>query len=109
MVPLIETLDELGMRNKRALQILGQEILQRKPEFSPDDLRRLEIAFDQCKLPLNTVWAALGASKKRKGGQLVTSQVFAPQQGHEKKHRSEQDIERTSPERYVADHVQSSY
>lgn len=109
LVPVIETLDELGIRNKRALQSLGQEVLQRKPEFSPDDMRRIQIAFDQCKLPLNTVWAALGVSKKRKGGQLVTSQVFAPQQGHDKKHRSEQDIERTSPERYVADHVQSSY
>jgi hypothetical protein len=109
LAPLAEGLEELGVRDEQALRTLGQEILQRKPEISSEDLRRIHIAYNMCKLPLNTVWAALGVTKKRKGGDVVTTQVFVPQHGHDKKHRSEREVERASPPRMCSDPVQSSY
>ena len=43
------------------------------------------------------------------GGEIVTVQAFAPMKGHEKRQRTEDDIERVSPPRMSSDRVQSPF
>lgn len=106
---MAEALRELGAADEQALRPLGQETLRRRGELSPDESHRVHTAFAAMKLPLPKVWAQPGAATKREGAQIVTSQAFAPQEGHEKKRRGNHDIERTSPPRVVRDYKMMSY
>mmetsp|Transcript_73458 Transcript_73458/g.215452 ORF Transcript_73458/g.215452 Transcript_73458/m.215452 type:complete len:381 (-) Transcript_73458:60-1202(-) len=109
LVEIAEGLNELGAHDEGAIRPLGQETLRRRGELSPDESHRVHTAFQAMKLPLPQVWAKPGASKKRTGEEIVTSQAFVPQEGHEKKRRGNHDIERTSPPRVVRDYKMMSY
>jgi hypothetical protein len=109
MVEMAEGLAELDQRDEAALRPLGQELQRRRGELTPDEAHRIQNAFQTLKLPLSSVWTPVGATKKRDGSQLVTTQAFAPQDGHEKKRRGNNDIERTSPPRVVRDYKMCSY
>mmetsp|Transcript_44599 Transcript_44599/g.127938 ORF Transcript_44599/g.127938 Transcript_44599/m.127938 type:complete len:574 (+) Transcript_44599:183-1904(+) len=102
LVELGEAFSELDVKDEAALRTLGQEILQRRAEFTSAELWRLRVAFQTCGLPLDAVWADVGFKRKNTAGFIVTQQAFAPQKGHEKRQRgSEQDVERASPPRHV--------
>jgi len=109
LVEMAEGLNELGITDEAALRALGQETLRRRGELSPDESHRVHTAFQAMKLPLPQVWTPPGAVTKRDGAQIVTSQAFVPQEGHEKKRRGNHDIERTSPPRVVRDYKMMSY
>lgn len=109
LVELAEGLCELGIHDQDALRPLGQEALRRRSELTPDESHRIHTAFQTAKLPLPTVWTEPGAAKKRDNNQIVTTTAFIPQEGHEKKRRGNQDIERTSPPRVVRDYKMMSY
>lgn len=109
LVEMAESLRQFGVDDEGALRPLGQEILRRRGELSPDESHRAHTAFQALKLPLPQVWMQPGASVKRDGSHIVTVQAFAPQEGHEKKRRGNHDIERTSPPRVVRDYKMMSY
>jgi len=109
LVELAEGLCELNAYTEAALRPLGQEVQRRRGELTPDELHRVHTAFEKMKLPLPKVWTAVGTAVKREGAQIVTTQAFAPQQGHEKKRRGNHDVERTSPPRVVRDYKMMSY
>lgn len=109
LVELSEGLAELDQRDEAALRPLGQELQRRRGELTPDEAHRIQNAFQTLKLPLSQVWAPPGATKKRAGTAIVTTQAFVPQEGHEKKRRGNNDIERTSPPRVVRDYKMCSY
>lgn len=109
LVELAEGLAELEQRDEAALRPLGQELQRRRGELTPDEAHRIQNAFQTLKLPLSQVWAPPGATKKRDGSAIVTTQAFVPQEGHEKKRRGNNDVERTSPPRVVRDYKMCSY
>lgn len=109
LVELAEGLAELDQRDEAALRPLGQELQRRRGELTPDEAHRIQNAFQTLKLPLSQVWTPVGATKKRNGSAIVTTQAFAPQEGHEKKRRGSNDVERTSPPRVVRDYKMMSY
>jgi len=109
LVEMSEAMNVLGVRDEQALRPLGQEVLRRRGELSPDESHRVHTAFQTMKLPLPQVWTQVGAATKREGSEIVTSQAFAPQEGHEKRRRGNHDIERTSPPRVVRDYKMMSY
>jgi len=109
LVELAEGFVVLDMRDEGALRPLGQELLRRRGELTPDESHRTQNAFEKLKLPLGDVWMQPGTAVKRDGGQMVTTQAFAPQEGHEKKRRGNHDVERTSPPRVVRDYKMCSY
>jgi len=109
LVEMAEGLRELGAHDEAALRPLGQEILRRRGELTPDESHRAHGAFNSMKLPLPQVWTQPGAAKKRDKAQILTTQTFVPQEGHEKKRRGNHDIERTSPPRVVRDYKMMSY
>jgi hypothetical protein len=109
LVELSEGLAELDQRDEAALRPLGQELQRRRGELTPDEAHRIQNSFQTLKLPLSQVWAPPGATKKRGGSAIVTTQAFVPQGGHEKKRRGNNDIERTSPPRVVRDYKMCSY
>jgi len=109
LVELSEGLAEFDMREEAALRPLGQELQRRRGELTPDEAHRIQNAFQKLKLPLGACWAPVGASMKRDGAQVLTTQAFAPQEGHEKKRRGNNDVERTSPPRVVRDYKMMSY
>lgn len=97
------------MQDAEALRPLGQEILRRRGELTPDESYRVHNAYQAMKLPLPEVWMQPGSAVKRDGSQLVTTQAFRPQEGHEKKRRGNNDVQRTSPPRVVRDYKMMSY
>mmetsp|Transcript_58111 Transcript_58111/g.138253 ORF Transcript_58111/g.138253 Transcript_58111/m.138253 type:complete len:510 (-) Transcript_58111:18-1547(-) len=121
LVQIADSLAELGVssshgeRHLAALQALGQEVMVRRAEHSPDELQRIQKAFEVCGLPLRQAWKATGATTKKRGGQVVTTQVFSTQARHGKKARKDlqsrtaHELESTSPPREVADRVNTSY
>jgi len=109
LVEMTEGLKELGGEDEAALRPLGQEILRRRGELNPDESHRVHAAFQAMKLPLPSVWMKPGAATKRGGSQILTTQAFAPQEGHEKKRRGNNEIERVSPPRVVRDYKMMSY
>lgn len=109
LVEMSEAMSELAVQDEGALRPLGQDMLRRRGELTPDESHRAHAAFQAMKLPLPKVWAEPGAAKKREGAQIVTTTAFAPQDGHEKKRRGNHDIERTSPPRVVRDYKMMSY
>merc|ERR1719203_404119 len=100
---------ELGVQDEAALRPIGQEVLRRRGELTPYESHRVHSAFTAMKLPLPDVWTKPGNYTKRQGAEIVTTQAFAPQEGHEKKRRGNNDIERTSPPRVVRDYKMMSY
>lgn len=109
LVEIAEGLCELEAGDEGALRPLGQEILRRRGELSPPESHRVHTAFQTMKLPLPQVWMKPGAAQKRDGSHLVTTQAFAPQDGHEKKRRGNNEVERVSPPRVVRDYKMMSY
>lgn len=109
LVEMAEGLLEIAVTDEGALRPLGQEVLRRRGELTPDESHRVHTAYQAMKLPLPKVWTEPGASKKRDGSQIVTTQAFRPQDGHEKKRRGNNDVERTSPPRVVRDYKMMSY
>merc|ERR1712137_153336 len=102
MVELAEALNELRCKDElEVLKTLGQEIARRRGELTPDENQRAQLAYGAMKLPLSQVWTQPGAQKKRTGGDFIVTQSFAPQEGHEKKRRGNNDVERHSPPRVV--------
>ena len=92
-----------------ALRTLGQTVRKRWHEFSSDQHDHIQMIMKQCGMPLHTVFPCVGSSSKRCGGEIVTVQAFAPMKGHEKRQRTEDDIERVSPPRMSSDRVQSPF
>jgi len=84
LVVLAEALDSLEVRDSAALRTLGQEILGRRNELTPDEVNRVHIAFKQCKMPLSAIWETVGVKRKRRSNEVVTMQSFAPRHGHER-------------------------
>jgi len=112
LVQLAEGLTELEAGDEGLLRLLGQEILQRKPELTPGELWRAKVSFQLRGLPLGKVWTAVGSSRKRKGGEMVTTQAFAPEEGHEKKPKSQHDVEKVDVQdlvQVIGDLVRTSY
>jgi len=109
LVEVSEGLSELFQSDPEALRPLGQELLRRRQELTPDESHRVHAAFQAMKLPLPEVWTKAGAYKKRDGSAIVTTQAFVPQDGHEKKRRGNHDLERVSPPRVVRDYKMCSY
>lgn len=110
LVELAEALDELEVRDGDALKVLGQQLLSRRKELAPDEVRRVHIAFKECKAPLSAIWGSVGAKRKRENNQIRTVQVFAPQDGHEDEDtRATREVNRVSPPRYCWDPIRASY
>jgi hypothetical protein len=110
LVEMAESLQENEVRDEGALRPLGQEALRRRGELTPDESHRIHTAYQEMKLPLPKVWEAAGSTKKDQSKRgIVTTQAFAVQEGHEKKRRGNNDIERTSPPRVVRDYKMCSY
>mmetsp|Transcript_48574 Transcript_48574/g.113740 ORF Transcript_48574/g.113740 Transcript_48574/m.113740 type:complete len:393 (-) Transcript_48574:56-1234(-) len=109
LVEMAEGLRSLNAHEEAALRPLGQEILRRRVELTPDETNRVQRAYEAMKLPLHDVWTRVGAAAKRDASQITTTQAFLPQDGHEKKRRGNNDIERTSPPRVVRDMKMCSY
>lgn len=109
LVEMSEGLAELDQRDEEVLRPMGQELQRRRGELTPDEAHRIQTAFQTLKLPLSKVWAPVGSTTKRGASGIVTTQAFAPQQGHEKKRRGNNDVERTSPPRVVRDYKMCSY
>mmetsp|Transcript_41726 Transcript_41726/g.75773 ORF Transcript_41726/g.75773 Transcript_41726/m.75773 type:complete len:396 (+) Transcript_41726:60-1247(+) len=109
LVEMAEGLRSLNAHEEAALRPLGQEILRRRAELTPDETNRVQRAYEAMKLPLHDVWTKVGAAAKRDSSQITTTQAFLPQDGHEKKRRGNNDIERTSPPRVVRDMKMCSY
>lgn len=111
MVELAEGLQVLRCKEELVvLRILGQEILRRRGELTPDENQRAQLAFGALDLPLSSVWTQPGAQKRRdKGGETVMTQAFVPREGHDKKRRGNNDISRVSPPRVVRDYKMMSY
>lgn len=108
MVELAEGFVDLKVQGD-FIRPLGQEILRRRGELTPDENRRVHDAYKTLGIPLKNVWTEPGCGVKRDAMQLVTTQAFAPQEGHEKKRRGYHDVERTSPPRVVRDYKMMSY
>merc|ERR1712217_287781 len=109
LVEMAEALNELKVTEESTLRPLGQEILRRRGELSPDESHRVHTAFQGMQLPLPQVWTQPGATGKRDASEIVTTQAFAPQEGHEKRRRGNHDLERVSPPRVVRDYKMCSY
>lgn len=109
LVELAEGLAALEQTDEEALRPLGQELQRRRGELTPDEAHRIQNAFQKVKLPLSQVWTKPGAVTKRDASSIVTTQAFVPQEGHEKKRRGNNDVERTSPPRVVRDYKMMSY
>eukprot|EP00928_Gymnodinium_smaydae_P079422 TRINITY_DN63359_c0_g1_i1.p1 TRINITY_DN63359_c0_g1~~TRINITY_DN63359_c0_g1_i1.p1 ORF type:complete len:413 (+),score=97.64 TRINITY_DN63359_c0_g1_i1:83-1240(+) len=109
LVELSEGLKDLSTEDETVLRPLGQEVLRRRGELTPDESHRVHSAFQSMRLPLPSVWTNPGAVKKRDGSQIVTTTTFVPQEGHEKKRRGNHDVERPSPPRVVRDYKMMSY
>merc|ERR1711920_1084404 len=110
LIEMAEAFNDVGVRDEAALRPLGQETLRRRGELSPDESHRVHTAFQGMKLPLPQVWTNPGATTKRSAGcEVVTTQAFAPQEGHEKKRKGNHDLERVSPPRVVRDYKMMSY
>lgn len=109
LVEMAEGLKEVGVQDEAALRPLGQEVLRRRGELTPYESHRVHSAYEAMKLPLPKVWLKPGSYAKRQGDKIVTTTAFAPQEGHEKKRRGNNDIERTSPPRVVRDYKMMSY
>jgi len=109
LVEMAEGLKDFGVLDEAALRPLGQEVLRRRGELTPYESHRVHAAFENMKLPLPEVWMQPGNAQKRAGSEIVTTQAFAPQEGHEKKRRGNHDVERTSPPRVVRDYKMMSY
>jgi len=110
LVEMAEALSEAEVTDQAALRPLGQEALRRRGELTPDESHRIHTAYSAMKLPLPQVWDAAGSTKtKHSAVGKVTTQAFALQEGHEKKRRGNNDIERTSPPRVVRDMKMCSY
>eukprot|EP00929_Paragymnodinium_shiwhaense_P000513 TRINITY_DN100755_c0_g1_i1.p1 TRINITY_DN100755_c0_g1~~TRINITY_DN100755_c0_g1_i1.p1 ORF type:complete len:790 (-),score=216.75 TRINITY_DN100755_c0_g1_i1:43-2412(-) len=118
LVVLAEGLDELGVRDMAALKALGQEILTRKAELTSEEGKRAHVIFKQSRIPLDKVWEAVGAKKRKTGHAVLTTQTFAPQPGHadesdeDKKQDADRrggkgkEIARVSPPRQYQDPMQ---
>jgi len=110
LVEMAEAFQEMAVTDEGALRPLGQEALRRRGELTPDESHRIHTAYQAMKLPLPKVWDAAGSRKdERTKRGIVTTQAFALQDGHEKKRRGNNDIERTSPPRVVRDMKMCSY
>lgn len=109
LVEMAESLLKLSAHDEEALRPLGQELLRRRGELTPDESHRAHAAYSSMKLPLPQVWKQAGAEKKRDGSQIVTTTTFVPQEGHEKRRRGNHDLERVSPPRVVRDMKMMSY
>lgn len=132
LVVLAEGLDELEIRDPAAAKALGQEILSRRGELTPDEVKRVHLAFQQVGYPLGGIWDAAGVNRKRRSGQIITHQIFTPQPGHDDasnkpskselaqeagdegpdevrhKKRKTREVERVSPPREIAGRETSS-
>jgi len=109
LVEIAEGLSELGANDQAALRPLGIEILRRRGELTPDESHRAHSAYTKMGLPLPQVWGKAGSEKKRAGSEILTTTTFVPQDGHTKKRRGNNDVERVSPPRVVRDMKMCSY
>merc|ERR1712060_387122 len=78
LVEMAEGLADLDQTDEAALRPLGQELQRRRGELTPDESHRIQNAFQKLKLPLSQVWTPPGASKKRDGSTILTTQSFVP-------------------------------
>merc|ERR1712048_389870 len=92
LVEMAEGICALELDDEAALRPLGQEILRRRGELTPDESHRVHTAYQSMKLPLPQVWTNPGVAKKRDGSQILTTTTFVPQEGHEKKRRGNHDV-----------------
>lgn len=110
LVEMGEGLKNFEVSEEAALRPLGLEVLRRRGELTPYESHRVHSAFETMKMPLPEVWMKPGSQHKRSGAEIVTTQAFAPAEGHEKKRRGQNnDVERTSPPRVVRDYKMMSY
>jgi len=109
LVDMAEGLKNCDMTEEAAIRPLGLEVLRRRGELTPYESHRVHSAFETMKLPLPTVWMQPGSQTKRNGAEIVTTQAFRPGDGHDKKRRGNNDVERTSPPRVVRDYKMMSY
>jgi len=109
LIEIAEGLKERGVQDQSALRPLGQEILRRRGELTPDESHRVHAVFQAMGLPLPEVWMKPGSSVKRDGAQIATTQAFAPEEGHEKKRRGNNEISRVSPPTVTRDRKMCSY
>lgn len=108
---------ELGCANAPAYKKLMQDILVRRGELTAGELDRAKRVLKRAGVSLDASWGAAGSiMKKQRSGGIATVQTFAPQKGHERDEESvlkgkvlDREVVRTSPERYQADRVRSSY
>lgn len=97
LVRLAEDLAHLELHSdEEALKSLGRALLLRRPELQSSELQLARGAFAMLGLPLQQVWASVGAKQMKRGGAVVTKQAFAPVLTS-KRQKVEADIEVPSP------------
>eukprot|EP00929_Paragymnodinium_shiwhaense_P008430 TRINITY_DN112387_c0_g1_i1.p1 TRINITY_DN112387_c0_g1~~TRINITY_DN112387_c0_g1_i1.p1 ORF type:complete len:378 (-),score=110.20 TRINITY_DN112387_c0_g1_i1:98-1231(-) len=109
LVEISEGLSGLGANDEESIRPLGIEILRRRGELTPDESHRAHSAYQKMGLPLPKVWTKAGSTAKRAGEEILTTTTFVPQDGHAKKRRGNNDVERVSPPRVVRDMKMCSY
>ncbi|CAE7474372.1 unnamed protein product [Symbiodinium sp. CCMP2456] len=80
LVRLAEDLAHLELHSdEEALKSLGRALLLRRPELQSSELQLARGAFAMLGLPLQQVWASVGAKQMKHGGAVVTKQAAIAQ------------------------------